>query len=159
MTEPTPPANVGLSALDALPIAYNNNGTVTVMGHTFAPLTLGDYADVIEANVTVDEWLSERANEYDRLRDAMDPDDDTDERRDAVQRLNAIKRRDDVELKRRVTTVLVDMLERSDPEWVAPDDPPMWFGTYGIVHRIIQHWDSVPFRGLASTHATNTVSD
>lgn len=160
MTDSIPSTDPGLTPLDSLPIAYNNNGTITVMGHTFGPLTLADYAEVIESNVTVDEWLTDRQQDYNDQRDAIQAlGDDEQARRRATSTLNIDKRRDDIELKRRVSAVLIDMLTRSDPQWDAPDNPPQWFGTYGIVHRIIQHWDSVPFRGLASTPVTTTASD
>ena len=152
----TIPADVG--AHDAL--TFNDDGTITMVepdGTTtrFGPLALEAYARAVDVDMEIEAWTLERADEYRSIRERVRAADDDHEKRVLTRQLNATKRRDDIEWKRRNATAFVDMMQSSNPRWTPPDVLPQWFGAGGVMRMCLNHWDTVPFRGLAQARAAN----
>lgn len=152
----TTPVDVG--AHDAL--TFNDDGTITMVepdGTTtrFGPLPLEAYAQAVDVDMEIEAWTLERADEYRGIRDRIRATDDDHEARMLTRQLNNTKRRDDVEWKRRNARAFVDMMQSSNPRWTPPDVLPQWFGAGGVMRMVLNHWDTVPFRGLAQARAAN----
>lgn len=163
MTNITPPEH--------LPLELHTTGAITVEGHRFEPPGFLAFTKIWDLMAVFTEWLSDVAQEQRDLRAALpaDPNELAEvledmtaeerevlggERRVAMREFNRIKRANDLEMKRRLSSNLIEALALADPDWTPPADPPIWFGTLGVLERIITHWETTPFHSLGQRRAS-----
>lgn len=153
MTHITPPE------LERLPLEHHPDGTVTVDGHRFPHPTFGAYTKIYALQTGFAEWLSDIAQEQSEVRADLPKNQSSKEYRPALNKLNALKRRNDFDMKTLLADNLIEALQAVDPDWQAPEDPPLWFGTLGVLERLLQHWEQTPFLGQAQRRASNAAED